>query len=207
MNNTIEIRDLTFSYAESLDGFRLGPLNMRLNSGKIYGWEGHNGSGKSTLASILAGNRRHTSGTITGLPQNVLYFQQNIAANIFPDLTVGEHLRLGKNRTQERIVLNLFPSLADQLKKFPDALSGGQLQRLAFSLTLTRSFGLYLFDEITNHLDVKTSKVVGEAMRNVVTSNPEATVVFISHDQRFLRDFTDEVLFFEEGRIGSPSNA
>lgn len=201
MTNKITIQDLTFTYADSLDGFRLGPVNLSLERGRVYGWQGHNGSGKSTLASILAGSRKHSGGKIFGLPANVLYFQQNISANIFPDITVEEHFRLGGNGSRSQLILRLFPSLREHFKNYPDALSGGQLQRLAFSLALTRDFDLYLFDEVTNHLDAGTSRIVGETMRGIVRDQPETTVVFVSHDKQFLDAYADRIFSFEEGQI------
>ena len=53
----ISLSQVTFAYTEAFDGFRLGPVDLEMQSGRIYGWRGNNGSGKSTLASILAGQR------------------------------------------------------------------------------------------------------------------------------------------------------
>ncbi len=197
----ITLSQLTFSYTEAFDGFRLGPVDMAMQPGKTYGWRGNNGSGKSTLASILAGQRSAATGGIDGLPPRVLYFQQNIAANIFPDLTVGEHLRLCKTAERRADILHVFPSLSQFARKYPDALSGGQLQRLAFSLALIRDFDLYIFDEVTNHLDQQTAKLVGETMQSLLRRKPDCTVVFISHDHDFLRRYADVIFTFDEGKV------
>ena len=202
----ISIKQVTFSYTEAFDGFRLGPIDMTMRPGRTYGWRGNNGSGKSTLASILAGQRAAASGSIEGLPKCVLYFQQNIAANIFPDLTVGEHLRLCRNAERRNEILHSFPSLGQYSSKYPDALSGGELQRLAFSLALIRDFDLYMFDEVTNHLDQDTVKLVGDTMRSLIKRQPERTVVFISHDHRFLHEYADDVLTFDEGKVSTGSS-
>lgn len=201
MNSPVSICDATFRYAESLDAFRLGPISLELHPGQVYGWRGHNGSGKSTLASILAGTRSLSSGSLSSLPKRRLYFQQNIAANIFPDLTVGEHLSLCNGTTRTADIISLFPTLREHLASYPDSLSGGQLQRLAFSLALTRDFDMYLFDEVTNHLDQKTSTLVGETMRRIAGDSRQPIVVFISHDERFLHEYADRIDTFEEGRI------
>ena len=174
---------------------------MALQPGRIYGWQGNNGSGKSTLASILAGQRTAASGQIEGLSAHVLYFQQNIAANIFPDLTVGEHLSLCRDAKRRGEIRDIFPILGQYSRAYPDALSGGQIQRLAFSLALVRDFDLYIFDEVTNHLDQETVSLVGETMRSLVKRHPDRTVVFISHDHGFLRDHADVILTFDEGKL------
>jgi ABC-type multidrug transport system ATPase subunit len=177
-----------------------------MHPGRIYGWRGNNGSGKSTLASILAGQRTAVSGRIEGLPPRILYSQQNIAANIFPDLKVGEHLQLCRDAERRREILQVFPSLAQLLEKYPDTLSGGQLQRLAFSLSLIRDFDLYIFDEVTNHLDRETVALVGTTMRSLVGKRASPTVVFISHDPQFLEEFSDDTCTFDEGRVTVSSN-
>src|SRR5690606_5657728 len=120
-------------------------------------------------------------------------------ANIFPDLTVQEHLELRCDQARTERVFELFPALRPLKKSHPDALSGGQLQRLAFSLALTHDFELYIFDEVTNHLDPATSGIVGETMRNLARGSDSVTVVFISHDNTFLRGFSDQIITFEEG--------
>jgi ABC-type multidrug transport system ATPase subunit len=201
----ISLSKVMFSYTEAFDGFRLGPVDLEMHPGRIYGWRGNNGSGKSTLASILAGQRTAVSGRIEGLPPRILYFQQNIAANIFPDLKVGEHLLLCRDAERRREILQVFPSLAPLLEKYPDTLSGGQVQRLAFSLSLIRDFDLYIFDEVTNHLDRETVALVGATMRSLVERRASATVVFISHDPQFLEAFSDQTCIFDEGRV-TPAN-
>jgi ABC-type multidrug transport system ATPase subunit len=197
----ISIRQLTFAYAEGLDGFVLGPINLELEPGRAYGWQGHNGSGKSTLASILAAHRSARSGAVVGLPPRILYFQQHMTANIFSDLKVGEHLALCADPIRREEILALFPLLREHADKFPDALSGGQVQRLAFSLALIRDFDLYIFDEVTNHLDQDTVALVGRTIRSVLKRQPSATVIFISHDPVFLREYTDVVCSFNEGKV------
>lgn len=42
----------------------LGPIDLDLESGRIYGLIGENGAGKSTLIRILMGLSKPTSGTI-----------------------------------------------------------------------------------------------------------------------------------------------
>ncbi len=197
----ISVKQLTFSYTEAFDGFRLGPVDMTIQPGMTYGWRGNNGSGKSTLAAILAGQRAAAAGSIEGLPRRVLYFQQNIAANIFPDLSVGEHLSLCRNAERRSEILCAFPLLGEHSSKYPDALSGGELQRLAFSLALIRDFDLYIFDEVTNHLDQNTVQLVGDTMRSLLRRQPKSTVIFISHDHKFLHDYADDVLTFDEGKV------
>lgn len=66
----LEARGLEFGYP---DGFRLGPLDLRLHAGEIVALSGEPGAGKSTLLSLLAARRPAERGTL-------LYRQQPLGA-------------------------------------------------------------------------------------------------------------------------------
>ncbi|MDG1410396.1 MAG: molybdate ABC transporter ATP-binding protein ModF [Acidimicrobiales bacterium] len=51
--------------------FQLGDVNWTIQPGEHWLITGANGSGKSALAAVLAGEGRHTSGTLSGVPDRV----------------------------------------------------------------------------------------------------------------------------------------
>ena len=59
--STIEIKNLTKRYGEAEV---LSNINMKLESGKIYGLVGRNGSGKTMLMKHILGFVKATQGTI-----------------------------------------------------------------------------------------------------------------------------------------------
>lgn len=197
----INLTQIRYSYTSEMEGFALGSLDLRLEAGKVYGWRGHNGSGKSTLASILVGEKQQQSGTVSGLPERSFLFAQRIAENIFPELTVAQHFKLFGNSSNRNRVEQTFPELIKRFDNYPDELSGGELQRLAFSMAFLKDFQLYIFDEVTNHLDDAAKRIVGSMIRDWVSGDYGRYAVFISHDKEFQKSFCDEVIEFEEGKI------
>lgn len=89
--HTLELRDLTFSYAgkEEGEGFGVGPLNLTLTRGELVFLIGGNGSGKSTMAMLLTGLYQPRSGQILldGVPvtaENAEQYRQIFSA-VFTD--------------------------------------------------------------------------------------------------------------------------
>lgn len=198
----ITFEQITYRHPDSAgNSFQLTVPSLRINTGSVYGWHGHNGSGKSTMASILAGVVTPDNGRVEGIPQRVLYFRQDISANIFPDLRVSEHLEICHGTKRRETIASRFPDIKHLSNKYPDQLSGGELQRLAFAMVLTRDFDLYIFDEVTNHLDRETSDLIGTIMKEIVTTRPESVVVFITHDEDFLKQTADFTVCFRNGKI------
>lgn len=202
MKPPIQIRGLSFAYSGLSGSFRLGPVDLDLQPGELTFWIGANGSGKSTLARILAGELRRSKGEILGIEGQVGYHHQALDENVFPTLTVAEHLRL-LARTDGAVLEALlvgFPELAESREAYPDQLSGGELQLLAFSGMVLQPRHVWIFDEVLNHLDGRTCRRVMEwIVRNLVT--PESIVVVITHDLNIATSRADAISVFREGRV------
>ena len=88
----------------------------------------------------------------------------------------------------------------------PDArvgtLSGGQKKRLALAQALAISPDLLLLDEPTNHLDIATIEWLEEML---ISSG--VTLLFITHDRRFLDRVATRIVELDRGRLLScPGN-
>ena len=75
-------------------------------------------------------------------------------------------------------------------------LSGGQKKRLALAQALAISPELLLLDEPTNHLDVGAIEWLEEMLVNSGVS-----IVFITHDRRFLDRVTTRIVELDRGRL------
>ena len=90
---------------------------------------------------------------------------------------------------------------------YPHQLSGGQQQRVAIARALAMDPKIMLFDEITSALDPELVDEVLTVLHKLA-SDYETTILTVTHEMNFAREFADRVLFFDGGQIvesGLPS--
>ncbi|MFE0457962.1 ATP-binding cassette domain-containing protein [Kitasatospora sp. NPDC058965] len=180
-------------------------LDLTVARGELTALVGASGSGKSTLLGILAGLDTPSAGTaevagadLGGLGRRarteyrrrtVGVIQQQTARNLLPYLTAREnvqlpmgYVRLPRRRRAARAaeLLELM-GIAAAADRTPQALSGGEQQRVAIAVALANEPQLLLADEPTGELDSATSAEVFGALR---TANRElgTTVLVVTHD-------------------------
>nr|WP_312225081.1 ectoine/hydroxyectoine ABC transporter ATP-binding protein EhuA [Stutzerimonas nitrititolerans] len=135
--------------------------------------------------------------------------------NLFPHMNALQNvmeapvqvLDLPKAQARERAEeLLAMVGLEDKLDHYPSQLSGGQQQRVAIARALAMRPKVMLFDEVTSALD---PELCGEVL-NVIRRLGDAhslTMLMVTHQMGFAREFADRVCFFNQGRIheqGSP---
>lgn len=164
----IEIQDLTYSY----DDFKLGKINLKIESGQWITILGPNGSGKSTLARLIDGLIEAQSGSIKIDGQvlnekNVwqirskigMVFQnpdnQFVGANVADDIAFGlENRQIPRDEMIKRVDEAMHAvSMQDFAKHEPSKLSGGQKQRVAIAGVLAIRPKIIILDEATSMLD------------------------------------------------------
>ncbi len=136
-------------------------LTFCVSAGKALVLRGGNGAGKTTLLRCLQGAQRPDSGEITldGERQRTSsmgYWGQIFGVlddfSWFPELTVGDHLRLHDPRVDPEEALARF-DVADLRDRIAVSLSSGQLRRAALATTLVRPWTVLLLDEPEQRLD------------------------------------------------------
>jgi polar amino acid transport system ATP-binding protein len=90
--------------------------------------------------------------------------------------------------------------LADKLDHYPSQLSGGQQQRVAIARALAMRPKVMLFDEVTSALDPELCGEVLSVIRSL-GSEHQLTMLMVTHQMGFAREFADRVCFFHAGRI------
>jgi ATPase subunit of ABC transporter with duplicated ATPase domains len=154
---------------------------------------GVNGAGKSTLLKLVAGATRPDVGTVRlGAGVKLGYFAQHAMEVLDADKSVLVMAQetfplagLGVLRT----LLGAFGFSGDDVEKRCDLLSGGEKARLVLALMMFDPPNLLVLDEPTNHLDIDT-----KAMLVKVLAEFEGTLLFVSHDRKFLSALSNRVL-------------
>jgi putative ABC transport system ATP-binding protein len=199
--------------------------SLRIERGEIIGMLGPSGAGKSTLLTAIALINPPTSGQITidGTPvldgpralvdlrsfrrQHLGFVFQK--ANLIPFLTALENVRIAMeiNDVPPRQARNRAVELLEQLgvgkraHNLPDALSGGEQQRVAVARALANHPSLILADEPTAALDKERGRQVMELFAQIAHQQ-NAGVIVVTHDHRTL-DVFDRTLDVEDGVLRS----
>jgi len=161
---------------------------------------GHNGSGKSTFLRLLLGQLQQDSGTIKrGQEITIGYFDQQrhmlkdeetLIGTFCPD--GGDRVMVeGKNMHVYGYLKNfLFPK--EYLDKRIGQLSGGEKNRVALALLLTKAYDCLILDEPTNDLDIQTINILEEKLLSY-----QGALIFVSHDRYFVDKIAQKLLIFK----------
>ncbi len=165
--------------------------------GQIYAVIGSNGSGKSTLAKVLSGaepsddNRRPLSGgTIGYLPQKPYAFRMRLEKNLY--LNGSDHSRA------EHLMKSL--GLESLRRKQAHRLSGGETAKLALGRLLMKDYDLLILDEPTASMDMESTLAAEELIQSY-REQTGCAVVLITHSLRQAQRISDQILYFEKGRL------
>ncbi len=202
----IEIRDLRKTYlVGKVQVPALRGVDLAVERGEFLSVVGPSGSGKSTLFHIIGGLTPPTSGQVRVAGQDLsglsdagrtrmrqrtvgFVFQK---FNLLPNLTAADNIEVaryigGRNHKSDHQFVELLRLLgiAHRLGHKPNALSGGEQQRIAIARALVNQPAILLADEPTGNLDSENSKAVLEILRSLnertgqtilmITHNPEA---------------------------------
>lgn len=188
---------------KSYKGFTLEAKPGEINRGEVVGILGPNGIGKTTFVKLLAGIEKPDEGT-TDIPHElaVSYKPQYISAEY--EGTAEELLRSVK---KEDFAASWYYSEILQplnvkglLDRNVSQLSGGELQRVAIAVCLSREAQLYLLDEPSAYLDVEERLNMARTIRRTI-ENKNATAFVVEHDV-VAQDFIADRLMVFEGEPG-----
>jgi putative ABC transport system ATP-binding protein len=217
----IQIRDLRKIYrVGKVDVEALRGVDLQVEAGQFISIVGPSGSGKSTLFHIIGGLTPPTRGTVqvagrdlaaltdagrTELRKTTVGFVFQ-KFNLLPNLTARDNIAVarwiaGKDPRPDPEFEDLLSLLkiSDRLDHKPNALSGGEQQRIAIARAIVNHPAILLADEPTGNLDTENSRAVLEVLRDLnqrlgqtilmITHNPEAAV------------YGHRILHMRDGRI------
>ena len=204
----IEIQGLIKRHA----AFTLGPLDLTVPRGAIYGLIGPNGAGKTTIIDMIFGMGKNDAGQIRVLGLDHLtdaVALKRRAAYVSPDLNFQVWGGVGK---AIRFVRGFFPDWDDaycaalmtafQLHHHDPiaTLSFGAKTKLSLLLALARRPAVLILDEPTTGLDaISKQQVFSELLKAV--EDGERTVLISSHGLSDIERFADHIGLIKNGRM------
>jgi molybdate transport system ATP-binding protein len=185
----------------------------------IVGLFGRSGSGKTTLINMLAGIVRPERGRIVVSGETLFdsasgidlspelrrlgyVFQDDL---LFPHLNVEGNLLYGFRRSSPSArvidvahIVELL-GLRDLMHRLPDALSGGEKQRVAIGRALLAQPRLLLMDEPLASLDIPRRE---EVMRYIELLRDDLAIpiVYVSHSVAEITRLSDTVVVLSDGK-------
>jgi len=208
-------RSITFEFPESPrsgeDVVKIDGLHKQYGSHVIYDnfslmirrkerWSvmGVNGAGKSTLLKLVAGEIQADDGGVTlGAGVRMGYFAQHAMELLDPRKTVYETFEEAFPLASVGTLKSLggcFGFSGSDIDKVCRVLSGGEKARVVMARLLYDRPNLLVLDEPTNHLDLATKEMLLSALHDF-----EGTMLFVSHDRRFLAGLSNRVLELDLG--------
>src|SRR2546421_5166891 len=199
----------------------LAGVTLSVQQGQFLAIMGASGSGKSTLLHLMAGLAKPDSGsvkvngqdlsamtdrelTLFRLKQIGLVFQ---SFNLIPTLSAEENLALplmleGRNGqlAADKVDETLATlGLSNRRHHRPDALSGGEQQRVAIGRALINDPAVILADEPTGNLDSTNSRAVCELLRDLSIIHNK-TIVMVTHEPT-VAAYAQEVAVLKDGKL------
>lgn len=213
MEHIIEIKNLNKSFG---DVRAVRDLSFCVKKGELFAFLGVNGAGKSTTISILCGQLKMDSGSVTVAGEDIesscesltrrlgVVFQNSVLDSA---LTVKDNLRSraalygikGKKFDSRLAELAELLDFGGLLDRTVGKLSGGQRRRIDIARALLHSPDILILDEPTTGLDPQTRKLLWD----VVTSlrrEEQMTVFLTTHYMEEAAD-ADYVVILDSGAI------
>jgi branched-chain amino acid transport system ATP-binding protein len=193
-------------------------VTLEAAPGEVVALLGRNGAGKSTTLRSIMGLLPPRAGRVVFRGQDVTGWPPHRVCRlgvgfvpedrrIFPDLTVGENLEVGRRAgrggdaaswTPERLY-DFFPVLGDRRRQKGGTLSGGEQQMLAIARTLMGNPEILLLDEPSEGL----APVVVRALldRLAALKGRGQTILLSEQNLKFATRLADRAYILEQGHV------
>ncbi len=189
-------------------------VSLAVEPGEVVALLGRNGSGRSTTCKTVMGVVQAKTGAIRFKGKEITnkspfaLAQLGIAfvpedRRIFPNLTVGENLRLAalagrKGAWTEKRIYEQFAVLGERKDK-PAKLSGGEQQMLAIARALIANPDIILLDEPMEGLAPLIARGVEDVVRSLRAEGN--TILLVEQNAHVAMSLSDRGYVLSNGRV------
>ena len=217
----LELRNITKDYPVG-DGVvrALKGIDLKFRDTEFVSVLGQSGCGKTTLLNIIGGLDRYTSGDllIDGVSTKVykdvdwdayrnlrigfvfqsynLISHMTILDNVAMALTLSGVSRSERNRRAREALAKV--GLSEQVKKLPNQLSGGQMQRVSIARALINDPEIILADEPTGALDSATSIQVMDILKEISETR---LIIMVTHNSELADKYSTRIVRLKDGEV------
>lgn len=215
MNNIIEIKNLNKSFK---DVKAVKDLSFKVKEGELFAFLGLNGAGKSTTISIICGQLKKDSGSVTvngfDLDKNIEGIKSELGV-VFQNSVLDKPLSVKSNLENRAALYGItgadFEKRLSELSRMLDfgellnrpvgKLSGGQRRRVDIARALIHNPKILILDEPTTGLDPQTRHTLWEVISNL-RKNTGMTVFLTTHYMEEAAD-ADYIVILDSGKISA----
>ena len=200
----------------------LNDVSLQIDDGEFVFLVGHSGAGKTTLTKLLICEERISSGK---LEVNGFHLEKIRSGKIpklrrtmgvvFQDFKLFDKMTVYENVAFAMRVVGAKPSLikkrvpffldvvglGHKSDSFPDQLSGGEKQRVAFARALVNNPDTIIADEPTGNVDTDLTEGIMELL--VKINKLGKTVIVFTRDRNIIQQYNKRGIRIENGAVVS----
>lgn len=216
----IHFKNVSLAYPDGT--VALKDINLHIDDGEFVFLMGHSGAGKTSLTKLLLCEEKLSAGSIevNGYrldkirSRKIPYLRRTMGVvfqdfKLFDKMTVYENVAFAmrvigeKNSTIRKRVpffLNVV-GLTEKADSFPDHLSGGEQQRVAFARAMVNNPSLIIADEPTGNIDNNLRDDIMDLLLRI--NRLGKTVIVVTHDEELIRRYRKRTVEIRAGEIVS----
>lgn len=221
----LELKRITKTYYTSGENVEaLKGIDLKFRDCEFVSILGPSGCGKTTMLNIIGGLDHYTTGDLIINGRSTKEYKdrdwdtyrnhsvgfvfqtynliphQTVLANVELALTLTGVSKKERRRRAKEALEKV--GLADQLRKKPAQLSGGQMQRVAIARAIVNNPDIILADEPTGALDTETSIQVMDILKEIAK---DRLVVMVTHNPDLAERYSTRIVRMVDGVILSDS--